>query len=107
VVAHACDHRIIDDQELAALSQDCDVIACSVEEHVMYSRAERWARGSRVWRVAHDAQASFDHLTSEGELPTEFDSTRRRIAEQQQAEGGFQAILDRAVASKGLSGKAW
>lgn len=94
VVAHGCDHRIVDTQELAALSQDCEVIACSVEEHVMYSRVERWALGSRVWRITHDAQASFDHLAAEGDLPTEFDAVRARHAEQQEAEGGRLAGVD-------------
>lgn len=142
VVAHGCDHRIVDDKELALLSRDCELIACSVEEHAMYSRAQRWAAGRKVWSVSHDAQASFDHLSAEGDLPAEFDAVRTRHAEQQQAEGGrsagvdlyfeiplvlaqttvgfkhdegaspepeagFQAILDRAVTSRGPSGKTW
>lgn len=94
VVAHGCNHRIIDTRELAVLSRDCELIACSVEEHLMYSRAERWAHGRRVWRIVHDAQESLDHLAAEGDLPDEFDATRRRIAEQQSAEGGSSAGVD-------------
>lgn len=95
IVADRCDHRIIGVAELASLSQVCDVVACSVEEHVMFSCAELWAQGQRVWRVAHDAQQSFDHLSAEGALPSDFEPVRRRHAEQQQAEGGQGAGVDR------------
>lgn len=94
VVAHGCEHRIIDARQLAALSQDCEVMACSAEEHVMYCCAELWSDGHRVWRVAHDAQQSFDHLSAEGELPADLDAVLRRHAEQQQAEGGAGADVD-------------
>jgi hypothetical protein len=56
VVARGSDHRIAAARQLAALSADCQVITCSIEEHVMYSSCELWLRGQRRWRVVHDAQ---------------------------------------------------
>jgi hypothetical protein len=67
---------------LRALSRGRDVVACRVEEHVMYFLAEYWLDGRRVWRVEHDGQAGFDHLVAEGELPPQYEELRaRRFAE--------------------------
>jgi len=94
VVARGCDHRIISGQNLVALSADCEVIACSVDEHVMYSSSEQWSNGRRQWRVEHDAQKSIDHLATDGPMPTDFAATRKQFAEQQEAEGGEKAAVD-------------
>ncbi len=94
VVARRCDHRIISGQNLAALSDNCEVIACSIEEHVMYSSSEQWSNGRRQWRVEHDAQKSMDHLATDGSMPEDFAATRNQFAEQQEAEGGKKAGVD-------------
>jgi hypothetical protein len=94
VVARGCDHRIIADSQLARLQVDCEVIACSVEEHVMYSSSELWSNGKRTWRVAHDAQRSIDHLAAEGDLPGDFAATRTLYAGRQQSEGRKDAAVD-------------
>jgi hypothetical protein len=94
VVARRCDHRIIAERELTTLSADCEVIACSVEEHVMYSSAELWSHGHRRWHVAHDAQKGIAHLSTSGDLPGDFAATRARFAQEQEAEGGAEADVD-------------
>ena len=94
VVARGCDHRIIAEQQLSKLAADCEVVACSIEEHVMYSSSELWVRGKRQWRVAHDAQESIDHLSTWGSLPEDFAATRSRFAAQQESEGGKNADVD-------------
>lgn len=94
VTASGCDSRIIDKRALATLSGGCEAIACSVEEHVMFSSAERWVEGKLEWRVAHDAQISLDHLASAGKLPAIFDEIAAGTAMAQEAEGGADADVD-------------
>lgn len=94
VVARGCDHRIISAKNLATLSVNCEVIACSVEEHVMFSSSELWLNGTRQWRVEHDAQKSIEHLATDGSMPEDFPATRKQFAEQQDAEGGNNAEVD-------------
>ena len=94
VVARGCEHRIVDARTLGQLAVDCEVVACSVEEHVMYSSAEFWTSGSRLWRIAHDAQEALDHLAVSGQPPDDFEATRARVSMDQQAEGGDQADVD-------------
>ena len=69
VVASGCDHRITSASILAKLSVGCEVVGCTIEEHVMFSSSELWSYGSRIWRVEHDAQLAFDHLIATGSPP--------------------------------------
>jgi hypothetical protein len=73
---------------------ECDLLACSIEEHVMYSSAEFWSCGQRRWRVEHDAQEAIDHLTTFGDLPEDFAATKAEFSEQREAEGGKEADVD-------------
>jgi hypothetical protein len=94
VVARGCDHRIIGEENLSKLSLGCEVVACSIEEHVMYSSSELWSDGRRRWRVEHDAQRSIDHCSAIGSLPEDYGATRKHFATQQEAEGGANADVD-------------
>jgi hypothetical protein len=94
VVARGCDHRIIAERQLTELSVECDLLACSIEEHVMYSSSEFWSRGQRHWRVEHDAQKAIDHLSTLGSLPEDFAVVRAQLSEQQAAAGGKEADVD-------------
>jgi hypothetical protein len=38
----------LEDGVLAKLSMGTEVVSCSVEDHVMFSSASRWARGKQV-----------------------------------------------------------
>jgi hypothetical protein len=94
VVAEGCDHRIVDRGNLEALSRGCEVVACTVEEHVMVCTAELWSDGLRTWRLVHDAQESIDHLAVEGDAPPDYAGTRDQFSAQQAAEGGADAGVD-------------
>jgi hypothetical protein len=94
VVANGCDSSLVAQQTLTAISKDADAIACSVEEHVMFSHASFWSRGSEVWSVTHDAQQAIDHVDASGQLPAYFPEIRERLLSQQAAEGGDEAGVD-------------
>jgi hypothetical protein len=95
LVARGCNHGILGAEVLAGLAQDgCRVVACSIEEHVMYCSAEEWREGIRIWRTEHDAQKGMLHLHSEGRLPESFAEVQHRCAEEQRAEGGEAAEVD-------------
>lgn len=94
IAAARCDHRIIDPEQLAALSAGCDVIACSVEEHVMFSSAELWSNGVRVWQAMHEQDEGPDHLATEGTLPATFASIVEASLAEQKALGDPDDELD-------------
>lgn len=81
------DERYDDTALLARLSAARDVVACFVEEHVMYSEARGFADGKLQWTVIHDAQAGLDHLETEGTLPASYAGIRERIELQRRAAG--------------------
>jgi hypothetical protein len=81
-------------ERLEALSDGCRVVACQVEEHVMYSFASLHADGHEVWRVAHDAQEDAYHLDARGDLPAGFAGLLARHEAEQDAEGGEGAEVD-------------
>jgi hypothetical protein len=73
ILAPDCDHPVVSDANLAVLSSDTEVIACRLEEHVMFSCAELWERGKKVWYMEHDAQQVRRHLKIDGRLPAAYD----------------------------------
>jgi hypothetical protein len=76
-------HILVDEDLLSRISSHGRVIAVAVEEHVMYSSAEDWRNGERIWGVAHQGESDVMHLAVEGELPSEFAGIReRQYAEQ-------------------------
>lgn len=86
VLAPRCDHAIVSPASLERLSLQAEVIACSVEEHVMFSSAEFWKNGEKLWRVVHDAQQGRRHLDAGGALPDGYADALSRAAEEQAAE---------------------
>jgi hypothetical protein len=65
--------------ELEALSQGGEVLTCEVSETVMYSEAQGFAAGRRVWMVASDPDANAPHgLVVEGEPPAPFEEVKAR-----------------------------
>lgn len=86
VVARGCDHRIISESALSSVSVDAEVVACSIEEHVMVSSSEGWGGGKRLWRVDHDGQESMRDLTTSGSLPSPFAKLHAQALEDQDAE---------------------
>lgn len=78
VVANRCNHAIVRASSLATLSQGCEVLACNVEEHVMYASAEYWRDGQRLWHIEHASEEGDDHLAIDGPPP---DCLGRLLAE--------------------------
>src|SRR5262245_45587635 len=94
VVMKGCDHPLLSESALSVLSAEAEVVACSVEEHVMVSSAELWANGQRRWRAEHDAQRSIRHLTTSGTLPAAYADALRNAQEAQDAESADEAEVD-------------
>lgn len=94
VVATRCDADFIRPGTLERLSQLYPVVACSIEEHVMFSAAEYWAGGARVWRAEHVGESGPIHLKTEGRLPEDFAAMAAAQYAMQEADGGETAGVD-------------
>lgn len=79
-------HEFVRESMLEKLSADCEVVAAIVEEHVMFSSAECWISGKRVWSATHDAQSGTDHLAETGSLPASFQAIKARLFAEQSKE---------------------
>lgn len=89
-----CESPFVQPEIIATLSNDCSLVSCVVEEHVMYSRAEYWESGNRVWQIIHDAQQDIYDLQTSGKLPDNFESVKSAIFKKQTDEGGKDAGVD-------------
>jgi hypothetical protein len=83
-----CDHQFVQPRSLAFISKTSDVMACSIEEHVMWSTSELWHNGAQVWRVEHDAQKSMCHIRPSGLLPDGYSAIETEFTEKQKQAGG-------------------
>jgi hypothetical protein len=73
--------------ELEALSQEGEVLTCEVSETVMYSEAQGFSAGRRLWKVASDPDSKAPHgLVVEGDPPGLFEEIKARLLARQ-AEG--------------------
>ncbi len=87
IVLDGCDHDFIREAALKRVSAGCEVIAASVEEHVMASRAEGWRDGRRTWSLAHDSEKGIEHLEETGSLPEAYASIKARAFQEQKGKG--------------------
>lgn len=92
VFANRCDYA--ENAGLDRLSVDCEVVACSVEEHVMVSAASGWKDGRNTWAITHDSQRGPEDLEVEGEPPSVFSAIRERLNAQQAERGDADYIFD-------------
>ncbi len=81
------DSSFINDNALEELSNSTDVLACNIEEHVMYSSACLWSNGSHIWSVEHDAQQDLFHISPEGTLPRAYQDIEKECFELQKSDG--------------------
>ena len=86
VVEQGCEGPLVSPESLAALTTDREAVACSIEEHVMFSSAEFWRDGRRIWRIRHDAQKSTRHIATEGDLPAVYAEKLQHATTEQDAE---------------------
>lgn len=87
LVINKCGHAFVNPNSLASLSRFKDVIACSIEEHVMWCTAELWRDGAEVWRIEHDAQLGISHINTSGRLPEHYYAIEKEFVEQQRQAG--------------------
>lgn len=78
LVADRCEHKIISDTMLAKNSMDCSIVACSIEEHVMFFSAALWENGQKIWSITHDSEKDELDLQVEGQPPANFQEIRQR-----------------------------
>ena len=72
VYVKKAEHPWVHEDWLVALSASAEVLACQVEEHLMFASADLWRNSARQWRVVHDGQIGRDHLAAEGALPSAY-----------------------------------
>lgn len=94
VVADAAEHRLLEPAVVGPLSRDCQVVTCTVEEHVMFSAAAEWRDGRERWRVWHRGEDGPVGLEETGTLPAEYAGIRDELQAQQRAAGGAAAEVD-------------
>lgn len=94
LVINQCEHDFVKRESLSSLSTNCDVIACSIEEHVMFCSSELWKNGAQIWCIEHDAQKSIDHISSSGPLPDDYSAIEREFSGEQKKAGGKKADTD-------------
>jgi hypothetical protein len=94
VFANRFDSPLVTRPALEAISADCQVVSCQVEEHVMFSSASCYRNGELSWHVEHDAQKSIYHLASNGVLPAAFDAIYAGLKQEQDEDGGEKAEVD-------------
>jgi hypothetical protein len=94
LVGQGCENRLVQKDVLSDLSELGPTVACSIEEHVMYSSVEYWSSGSKKWSASHDAQKGMYNLETSGALPDSFDSFKIKLSKDQDAEGGEKADVD-------------
>jgi hypothetical protein len=79
LAAKSCDHAIRSNPILSKLSARTSVIACSIEEHVMFMSAALWRDSREIWSVQHRGGDYGDtDLIVKGALPDTFDDVRAR-----------------------------
>ena len=94
IVADGAENRFITPPVLARLSRGCEVLTCTVEEHVMFSQATGWRDGRELWTVTHEGEDGPAGLDESGALPPEYRAIRDALMAQQAAEGGADADVD-------------
>lgn len=94
IVARGCDNRFLQPKLLGPLSEHFPVVACSIEEHVMFSSAEYWVGGNQVWRAEHVGEYGPIHLKTSGVLPPGFEAMAAAHKEAQEVDGGKKADVD-------------
>ncbi|WP_294334963.1 hypothetical protein [uncultured Sphingomonas sp.] len=79
---------------LEHLSLKHDVIACQVEQHVMYSAASAFIAGVMQWSVAHDAQQGLRHLHTEGTPPITLETIRESLGRELENQPTDENLVD-------------
>ncbi len=86
LIAQGCDDPITKSRALASLSKSCEAVACSIEEHVMFSSCAFWKNGKKAWSVKHRGEEGPLDILKTGKLPQNYASIERGLVETQKSE---------------------
>lgn len=87
-------HKFVGERALKRVSESGDVVAATVEEHVMFSSAERWKDENLMWRIVHIGENGPDHLEERGTLPPEYAAIKDRLLAAQATEDAERGDVD-------------
>jgi hypothetical protein len=95
LAAKPCDHAIRSEPILSSLSAKTSVVACSIEEHVMFMSAALWRNGREIWSVQHRGGDYGDtDLVIKGSPPDSFEELRSRCFAAQESARGDEVGVD-------------
>ena len=94
IVADRCDHELIKPETLKDISSNFTVVACSIEEHCMFSSCSIWDDGAEQFSVDHKGDESFYSLESKGVPPSGYNEIKEKYHKEQDKEGGEDAEVD-------------
>ena len=94
LIANTCDGKIVRDENLAKLSDDCHVVACSIEEHVMFTSSALWKDGKKIWSVRHNGEEDPFDITEQGILPASYSVLKAQAIAEQKAESKEDTMVD-------------
>jgi hypothetical protein len=95
LAAKPCDHAIRSEPILSELSARSSVMACSIEEHVMFMSAALWRGGREVWSVQHrGGDYGETDLVVKGSPPDTFESLRARCFAAQESASAADIRVD-------------
>lgn len=87
-----------DENLLISKSASGQIVACQIEEHVLFSGASQFERGKKVWSISHLGDGSkrdgIFHLDQVGDPPPIFKEILGDLTALQIAEGGRKAEVD-------------
>ena len=72
VFAHGCGHDMASAACLEALSAECTVVACNVEDHVGFWRSELWRGGRSVWSATFTSEDEVEAVEVTGIPPARY-----------------------------------
>ncbi|SHJ44509.1 hypothetical protein SAMN02745181_2082 [Rubritalea squalenifaciens DSM 18772] len=78
----------------ALLSTGCEIMFCTLEDHVMASECALWRNGEEVWHVQHNNELSVYHLDARGDIPPRYLAIKQDHMDTQCAEGGERGQTD-------------
>jgi hypothetical protein len=86
VVINEYAHEFVRERALHRVSATAEVVAATIEEHVMFSSAAAWKNGNLIWKVTHASESGPRHLAEHGTLPERYRSVKERLLAAQQLE---------------------
>jgi hypothetical protein len=87
-------HPLVAPTALHKLSQECVVVGCQVEEHVMFSASFHYSHGRHDWTIKHESYKGLYHLDIEGAAPSFVGELRAAGEREQREAGGEKAGVD-------------